>query len=210
MDDKSKAMTLIAETIIAKKFNRAVEEAFGLEKPNIVMTADTVKEEQEKLRRIEEEKKIVGALRRERWRRGSLTKEQVEQLATGKIPPMPGDELPVKEWMRLRGGAQQTATEEAQAKDKAGRERQAAALRGMAQLQGAMNQQYAQQNDAMRQAQMAQVIYGTAMYSTGPILNPDPPKPRKPKAPDKTTEQAQEELTGIGKRKIIVDGENNP
>jgi hypothetical protein len=72
----------------------------------------------------------------------------------------------------------------------------------------------AAQNEAMRQQQMAQWMQQNVSGQVVTLfpdpqilgLTPDPPKKRTAK-PEKSTEQAQEELTGIGKRKIIVDEE---
>jgi hypothetical protein len=100
-------------------------------------------------------------------------------------------------------------------------------------LQEKLRAMAAQQNGAMRQYQprvmgqyepTATEIAGIAAAQQGvtsfaarmelgwlgePTLTPDLPK-KRPAKPEKTTEEAQEELTGIGKRKIICDdGENN-
>lgn len=147
------------------KWKQAIRKAFpDSAPPNIVMTADTVREDQEKLRRAIEAK---------------------------------------------RGAEAQNPQQS-----------QIDALRAMA----------AQQNDAMRRQQMAQGMqniaqqqYGVSSFPFGfgqassspfnfPTANRDeieakPKREAKPKVPDKTTEQAQEELTGIGKRKIILDEE---
>jgi hypothetical protein len=168
-------------------------------------------EEQEAVRRVEETRGAAMS-----YKRPMLTKEQAEQLRTGKIPPMPGDNLPMSEWMRLREGL--PTTEEAQEMKR--KQQQADALRALA----------AQQNDAMRQYQQrvmvqyeptATGIAGMAAAQQGvtsfaarmelgwlgePTLRPDPPK-KRPAKPEKTTEEAQQELTETGRRKIILDSE---
>lgn len=74
-------------------------------------------------------------------------------------------------------------------------------------------QQNARRNAAWGQ-QLAQQQYGgVTSYPNGIIWSQDevsPTKPKreaKPKAPDKTTEEAQRELTETGRRKIILDEE---
>lgn len=140
----------------AKKWKLAIDEAFpDADKTGIiVMTPDSVKKEQEKLRRAIEEKRKEEAqgeatakrATATRYRRDGLPKELQEQLASGKIPPMPGDNLPISEWMRIRQGL--PTTEEARPKREA-----------------------------------------------------------KPKVPNKTTEEAQRDLTETGRRKIIMGEE---
>ena len=152
----------MAKSLADIEWEQAIKNTFPDGLRNIVMTPDSVKEEQEKLRRAIEEKREEEAQK--------MKKEQ----------------------------------------------QQADALRAMA----------AQQNDAMRsqQYQGMQGMYGSTLggiagYGVASFASPlaypsqneaRPKREAKPKAPEKTTEQAQEELTGIGRRKIIMDeGENN-
>jgi len=193
----ARAMADIVDATMKKKWDLAAKESFPDSAPaNIVMTADTVREDQEKLRRAIEEKRKVEAQGEEASKRASmkaamrdrpsmasmggrvLTKEQAEQLATGKIPPNPGDELPISEWMRMRDG-RPTAKEEAQAQKT--------------------------KDEQMQVAAMMRSLKETARpFMMMPKLTPDLPKKRTAK-PDKTTEEAQRELTETGRRKIILD-----
>ena len=146
-------------------------------------------EDQEKLRLAIEEKRKAEAQGEEaskralaaKYRRDGLPKELREQLASGKIPPMPGDELTTEEWMRRREG-RPAAAEERQAQKMKEEQRQADAI-----LQ-----------ELKRRSEPSQ-----RPFLMMPKLTPDLPKKRAAK-PDKTTEEAQEELTGLGRRKIIT------
>lgn len=163
------------------KWKRAIEAAFpDTAPPNIIMTADTEREEKEAAQKRAEAS---------RYRRDGLPKELAEQLYNGKIPPMPGDELPMDDWMRLREG-RPTRAEEQQRAEK-------------------MKNEQAQAEQMAKFIEMQQSVYGVTSFPDS--IFSDPPKqtkPRTPKKPEKTTEQAQEELTGLGRRKIILDGEN--
>ncbi len=155
----------MADTTNKKKWGIAIDEAFPDTAPaNIVMTQDTEREAQDKLRRAIEEKRKV--------------EEQGEEAS--------------KYDALMRQSAQI----------------QAERSRAMA----------AQQNDAVRRQQMALGMQNIGQYGAssfpflsyavpfGPQAAPEP-KPRKPKAPEKTTEEAQRELTETGRRKIILDEE---
>jgi len=138
--------------IVKKKWDLAALDAFpGSVPANIVMTPESVREDQEKLRRAIEEKR----------------KEEMQ--------------------------------------DK--RQSQADALRAMASQQNnAIRQQYQQQQYGVSSFPFA----ATSMAYSSPLggiqFNPYSGAPEKPApaVPEKTTEEAQEELTGLGRRKIIT------
>lgn len=193
---------------LSKKWKLAIEAAFpDSAPPNIVMTGEeNIKAAQEMLRRAIEEKfnedaKAEAAMKAamQRGYRLGLTKEQAEQLVSGKIPPMPGDELPISEWMRRRDGRSTKAEEEAKQKRE---EKEKADL-----LAKIAVQQFPDGFTASFSYDLGSIGY---MGGGGIGISPRESVPQKPNPPEKTTEQAQKELTGLGRRKIIVSGgENN-
>ena len=159
------------------------------------------------------------------YRRGGLPKELREQLATGKIPPMPGDELPMDEWMRKREGRPNRAEEEQAKKMKAEQEKVEAIMLEIAQRAAQMQNIYGQTLGSLGQAAGglqgitgpvgipgADGVSSLPYVSTMPFGNnifgpqqPLEPKPSKPSKPETTPEEAERKLTETGNRKIIVD-----